>query len=49
MALLIFYLLLALCVSFLCSLTEAGILSLRRSAVSLLVQQGRRSGRLLEP
>ncbi len=41
------YLALALGVSFLCSLLEAGLLSLPRSHVELLVQQGKRSGRLL--
>lgn len=46
--LLIFYLLLALGVSFLCSLTESGLLSLSRSRVALLVKAGRPSGRMLE-
>jgi len=39
MTLLLFYLFLALGVSFLCSLVEAGILSLSRSHVALLVKQ----------
>jgi CBS domain containing-hemolysin-like protein len=42
------YLLLALSVSFLCSLVEAGLLSVRRSQISVLVEAGRPSGRLLE-
>ena len=45
---LLFYLLLALGVSFLCSMTESGLLSLSRSRVAALVKSGRRSGRLLE-
>ncbi len=48
MNLLIFYLLLALGVSFLCSLVEAGILSLRRTDVARLVKEGRSTGKLLE-
>ncbi len=47
-ALLFLYLALAIGVSFLCSLVEAGILSVRRPRVLLLVKQGRRSGRLLQ-
>jgi CBS domain containing-hemolysin-like protein len=46
--LLVFYLLLALGVSFLCSLTESGLLSLSRSRIAALVKDGRRSGRMLE-
>ncbi len=46
--LLVFYLLLALGVSFLCSLTESGLLSLSRSRVAALAKQGRPSGRMLE-
>ena len=46
--LLIFYLLLALGVSFLCSLTESGLLSLSRSSVAALVKQNRPSGRMLD-
>lgn len=48
MALLLFYLLLALGVSFLCSLAEAVILSLPRSKVALLLKQGRPAGRILD-
>ena len=48
MNLLIFYLLLALGVSFLCSLVEAGILSLRRTDVARLVKEGRAAGKVLE-
>ncbi|UCD28949.1 MAG: DUF21 domain-containing protein, partial [Planctomycetota bacterium] len=48
MGLLIFYLLLALGVSFLCSLTEAVILSIPRSHVALLAKENRTSGRMLE-
>jgi CBS domain containing-hemolysin-like protein len=47
-ALLIFYLLLALGVSFLCSLTESGLLSLSRSRVAVLLKAGRPSGRMLD-
>lgn len=46
--LLILYLTLAIGVSFLCSLVEAGILSVRKPKVLVLVNEGRRSGRLLE-
>ncbi len=46
-ALLVFYLLLALGVSFLCSLTESGLLSLSRSRVATLVKEGRPTGRIL--
>lgn len=48
MGLLLFYLLLALGVSFMCSLTEAGILSIPRSRVAMLVKQGKRAGRMLD-
>ncbi|MBN2447370.1 MAG: HlyC/CorC family transporter [Phycisphaerae bacterium] len=44
---LLFYLLLAIGVSFLCSMTESGLLSLSRSRVAMLVRSGRRSGKLL--
>lgn len=46
--LLVFYLLLALGVSFLCSLTESGILSLSHSRIATLVKEGHRSGAILE-
>jgi len=46
--LLVGYLLLALGVSFLCSLTESGLLSLSRSRVAALVKSGRRCGRILK-
>lgn len=45
--LLIFYLCLALGVSFLCSLVEAAILSLTRAQVAALEKKGRPSGRIL--
>ncbi len=48
MSLLLFYLFLALGVSFLCSLTEASILSIPPTRVSLLLKEGRASGRLLD-
>lgn len=41
------YLMLALGVSFLCSLLEAGLLSLPRSQIEVMVQQGKRSGKVL--
>jgi len=47
-ALLILYLLLALGVSFLCSLTESGLLSLSRARVAAMARAGRPSGRILE-
>lgn len=47
MALLIFYLLLALGVSFLCSMTESGVLSLSRSRIAVLVKANRPSGHML--
>lgn len=47
-SLLVFYLLLALGVSFLCSLTESGLLSLSRSRVAVLAKAGRPSGRIIE-
>jgi len=43
-----FYLLLALGVSFLCSMLEAGLLSLPRSHVEVLVRDQKRSGKLLQ-
>jgi CBS domain containing-hemolysin-like protein len=46
--LLIFYLLLALGVSFLCSLMESGLLSLPRARIVALVKANRPSGRMLE-
>ena len=48
MGLLIFYLLLALGVSFFCSLAEAVILSIPRSKVALLLKQGSAAGRILD-
>ena len=46
--LLMLYLLLALGVSFLCSLTESGLLSLSHARVVALARSGRSSGRMLE-
>ncbi len=46
--LLVLYLLLAIGVSFVCSLTESGLLSLSHSHVVTLVKAGRPSGRMLE-
>jgi len=46
--LLVLYLLLALGVSFFCSLTESGLLSLSRSRVATMVKDGRPTGRMLE-
>ena len=46
--LLVLYLLLALGVSFLCSLTESGLLSLSHARVAVLAKAGRSSGRILE-
>jgi len=46
--LLVLYLLLALGVSFLCSLTESGLLSLSHARVAALSKAGRASGRVLE-
>ncbi len=46
--LLFLYLSLAIGVSFLCSLVEAGILSVRKPQVMVLVNEGKRSGRMLE-
>ncbi len=46
--LLVLYLLLALGVSFLCSLTESGLLSLSLSRVAALAKEGRPTGRMLE-
>ncbi len=45
--LLLFYLALALCVSFLCSLLEAGFLSLPRSHARVMADHGHRFGELL--
>ncbi|MFK7962039.1 MAG: CNNM domain-containing protein [Phycisphaerales bacterium] len=47
-ALLVFYLALALCTSFLCSLLEASFLSIPRSYAQVLTEQGRESGRHLD-
>lgn len=47
MALLVAYLVVALGVSFLCSLLEAALLSVPRSHVAVLVEQGRRVGKRL--
>ena len=48
MTALIAYLLLAIGVSFLCSLGEAGLLSLTRADIARLVKANRKSGHLLE-
>ncbi len=48
MTLLLFYAFLALGVSFLCSLLEASLLSLPRSRVESLVEQGSSAGRLMK-
>jgi CBS domain containing-hemolysin-like protein len=48
MMLLLIYLLVALGVSFLCSLLEAALLSIPRSHIMLLVEQGHRAGKRLE-
>jgi len=48
MAILLFYLSLALGVSFICSLLEAVILSVTHGYIRSLVQKGRRSGKLLQ-
>lgn len=48
MGLLLLYLMLALGVSFLCSLLEASLLSVPRSHVAVMVEQGSRAGRRLE-
>lgn len=45
--LLVFYLLLALGVSFLCSLAESSLLSISRSSIAALDKAGHRSGRML--
>ncbi|NVJ69116.1 MAG: HlyC/CorC family transporter [Alphaproteobacteria bacterium] len=47
MALLIFYLVLAICVSFLCSVAEAVLLSVRPAYVAALEKQGRRGAKAL--
>jgi CBS domain containing-hemolysin-like protein len=46
--LLVLYLLLALGVSFLCSLTESGLLSLSRTRIAALAKTGRASGLMLQ-
>ena len=48
MALLLLYLMIALGVSFLCSLLEASLLSVPRSHVAVMVEQGSRAGKRLE-
>jgi len=48
MALLIFYLMLALGVSFICSLTEAGLLTLSSTYAATLTREGKRVGPVLE-
>lgn len=48
MTLLIFYLLLAIGVSFFCSIAEAVLLSIRPSYISVLEHKGKSSGRLLK-
>lgn len=48
MTMLFVYLMIALCVSFLCSLLEAGLLSIPRSHVAVLVDEGRVAGTRLE-
>jgi CBS domain containing-hemolysin-like protein len=48
MTLLIFYLLLALGVSFICSFVEAAILSIPQSRIELLKSRGKKVGRLLD-
>ncbi len=48
MALLIFYLILAICVSFLCSMLEAGLLSVPRAFVAGMVERRSKAGRRLE-
>ena len=48
MALLLFFLFLALGISFLCSLLESVILSVSHAYIALLVKDGRRSGRMLK-
>ena len=47
MALLVFYAVLAIGVSFLCTILEACLLSLPRSTVDALTEQGSRAGALL--
>jgi len=48
MTLLILYLALAIGVSFLCSMLEAALLSVPRSYITLMVEQGHRAGRKLQ-
>ena len=48
MTLLVLYFVLAISVSFICSLLEAVLLSINHAQVALLVEQGRRSGKILE-
>ena len=48
MTLLVLYFVLAITVSFVCSLLEAILLSITHAQVALLVEQGRRSGKILE-
>jgi CBS domain containing-hemolysin-like protein len=48
LALLLIYLLIALAVSFLCSMLEASLLSVQRSHVAVLVERGSAAGRRLE-
>jgi CBS domain containing-hemolysin-like protein len=45
---LVFYITLALGISFLCSILEAALLSSTQSHIELLVQQGKKAGRLLQ-
>ena len=47
-ALLLFYLFLALGVSFVCSMTESGLLSISRSHIAALLKDKRRSGTILK-
>lgn len=46
MAALLLYFFMALCISFMCSLLEAILLSVRRPYIMLLIREGRRSGHL---
>ncbi|NBC96487.1 MAG: DUF21 domain-containing protein [Deinococcus-Thermus bacterium] len=48
MTLLIVYLILAIGVSFLCSLLEAALLSVEQSYITLMIEQGHKSGRTLQ-
>lgn len=47
MGLLFFYLFLALCVSFLCSLLEATLLSVPRAYIEVMEKEGKKGGRIL--